>query len=83
MPSNPRGYFALYARVCQTSRLTNDARLRLASAIDHAPTAYTQVDTLNKALLEIISADQALQAVLAHLFSLADDEARSEHATPP
>ena len=57
--------------------------MRLASAIEHAPTAYTQVDTLNKALLELIAADQAIQSVLAHVFALADDEARSEHAPTP
>lgn len=83
MPINPRGYQALYARLIQCASITADARMRLSSAIQHAPTAYTQVDTLNKALVDQIAADQAIQSVLAHVFSLADDEARSEHAPRP
>ena len=83
MYTNPRGYVALYCRVCQTARLTADARMRLSSAIQHAPLAYTHLDALNNALHDLCLSDDRLRNLKEHLGPLAEDEQRSEHAPSP
>lgn len=57
MPTDPRGYQALYARLSQCAELTDDCRIRLASCIQRAPFTYPATKELERALFLIQQAD--------------------------
>lgn len=83
MQPEPTGYRELHARLTQCGRFTNDARARLATAIQRAPQDATLTNELNKALIDLITADDAIYSLIHAMEPLALHEQRRNNAPRP